>query len=276
MKRISIGTAVLLVVTVALLMAQQVSPLYFPVNAQSGTTYTVLATDCGKLVTFNNGSAVAVTLPQSSATFFPPGCTVEMTDYGAGTATITPTTSTINNGGSNYALLTGQSVKIYADASNNYQVAPGKGTGLPDPGANGLVVRTASLTTSHVSIAVTAPLTVSNADGTAGNPTVAAPWEAVNTVSFSSTPTFNLSLGQVQTITLTGNVTSSSISNGVAGEVYQFIICQDGTGGRTFVWPSGLHGTMTIGSTLSLCSSQLFTALNSTTLYAVASGLINQ
>lgn len=99
---------------------------------------------------------------------------------------------------------------------------------------------------------------------------------AVNTVSFSATPTFDLSLGGVQTITLTGNVTSSSISNGVAGKHYVFIVCQDGTGGRTLVWPGTFHGTMTVGSTLSICSAQAFDALTSTALYASAPGVINQ
>jgi hypothetical protein len=79
----------------------------------------------------------------------------------------------------------------------------------------------------------------------------------------------------VQTITLTGNVTSSSFTNGAAGKLYTFIICQDGTGGRTFAWGAAWHGAMTVGSTLSLCSAQTFAALNTTTLYAVAPGLVN-
>jgi hypothetical protein len=39
------------------------------VNAQTGTTYTVLTGDRGGLVTFTNGSAIAVTLPQAGGTF---------------------------------------------------------------------------------------------------------------------------------------------------------------------------------------------------------------
>src|SRR6266436_6707039 len=37
------------------------------VNAQTGTTYTVVTGDRGKLVTLSNVAAVAVTLPQASA-----------------------------------------------------------------------------------------------------------------------------------------------------------------------------------------------------------------
>ncbi len=35
------------------------------VNAQTGTTYTVASTDAGKIITFSNGSAITVTLPNS-------------------------------------------------------------------------------------------------------------------------------------------------------------------------------------------------------------------
>ena len=41
----------------------------FIVNAQTGTSYTVLSTDACKLVTFSNGSAIAVTLPQATGSF---------------------------------------------------------------------------------------------------------------------------------------------------------------------------------------------------------------
>jgi hypothetical protein len=42
-------------------------------------------------------------------------------------------------------------------------------------------------------------------------------------------------------MTLTGNVTSSSLtSSGVKGQIIDFIIHQDATGGRTFAWPSAL------------------------------------
>lgn len=66
-----------------------------PVNAQVGTTYTVLASDRGKVVTFNNASPVAVTLPQATGNFGA-GFYTEFVNIGAGLVTITPTTSTID------------------------------------------------------------------------------------------------------------------------------------------------------------------------------------
>lgn len=60
------------------------------------------------------------------------------------------------------------------------------------------------------------------------------------TVSYSATPTFDAALGNTFKITLTGNVTSSTLVNAVAGQILIFIICQDATGSRSFVWPSSL------------------------------------
>jgi hypothetical protein len=97
---------------------------------------------------------------------------------------------------------------------------------------------------------------------------------AVNTVTFSATPTFDASLGNTQKITLTANVTSSTLSNATAGQTINFLICQDATGGRTFVWPTNVKGGMTIGATLSKCSAQDF-IFDGTNAYAVSSGVTN-
>jgi hypothetical protein len=65
-------------------------------NAQSGTTYTVLAADMGKFLTFNNAGAQAVALPQAGTAGFEANKCFGIASIGAGTATVTPTTSTIN------------------------------------------------------------------------------------------------------------------------------------------------------------------------------------
>jgi hypothetical protein len=94
----------------------------------AGNAYTVLSTDCGKLLTFNDASAVAVTLPQGTGSFAAP-FVFAVQNYGAGTATITPTTSTINNGASSLAITTNAGDTIYTDGSGNYQVLSGGGSG---------------------------------------------------------------------------------------------------------------------------------------------------
>lgn len=63
-------------------------------------------------------------------------------------------------------------------------------------------------------------------------------------VAFSSTPTFDGSLGNSFKITLTGNVGSSTLSNVADGQLLLFEIIQDSTGNRTFVWPSNTSGGM--------------------------------
>lgn len=88
------------------------------VNAQTGTTYTFVVADFGKLVTFSNAGAIAVTLPQATTTFS--NFNVLVRNLGAGTVTITPTTSTIN-GAATYTLATNAIAFIVSDGTN-YQV----------------------------------------------------------------------------------------------------------------------------------------------------------
>jgi hypothetical protein len=98
-----------------------------PVNAQTGTSYTVNTTDRGKLVTHSNASAIAVTLPQASASF-PANWYYYTENRGAGTVTITPTTSTID-GAASVALTTNQGIGIASDGANYFTFNRGTGSG---------------------------------------------------------------------------------------------------------------------------------------------------
>jgi hypothetical protein len=109
-------------------------------NAQTGTTYTIVTGDRGKYLTLNNASPVAVTLPQAGGTF-PDGWYVLVQCLGAGTATITPTTSTIN-GTTTIALTTNQSCIIVSDGTN-YQAFIGQSSG--GSGANTALSNLASV-----------------------------------------------------------------------------------------------------------------------------------
>jgi hypothetical protein len=62
----------------------------------------------------------------------------------------------------------------------------------------------------------------------------------VQTGSFNATQTINAALGDTFELTLTGNVTSSSITNASKGMTLKVALTQDGTGGRTFAWPSNV------------------------------------
>lgn len=78
------------------------------------------------------------------------------------------------------------------------------------------------------------------------------------TVAFSSTPTFDCSLANDWKLTLTGNVTSSTLTHCTKGQSLSFTLCQDGTGSRTFAWPSNVLAGGTITPTLNVCSTQRF------------------
>jgi hypothetical protein len=64
--------------------------------------------------------------------------------------------------------------------------------------------------------------------------------QSAQVVTFSATPVFDCSKGQKFEITLTGNVTSSTITNVLPGMSLVFTIKQDATGGRTFVPPASV------------------------------------
>lgn len=128
---LALTTALVAVPLLAVAPAKAEVPQEF-INAQTGTTYTMLLSDCGKMVTFSNAAAVAVTLPQAgTAGKFFAGCFVDVQNKGVGTVTITPTTSTIN-AHTTLVLTTGQGAKIVSD-STNYQTQLGSGLAQGNP-----------------------------------------------------------------------------------------------------------------------------------------------
>ncbi len=86
-------------------------------NAQTGTTYTITGADMGKVLSFANAGAIAVTLPQAGTAGFEAGKCFAMVTIGAGTATVTPTTSTINAGATK-AYATGVGSRVCSNGTN--------------------------------------------------------------------------------------------------------------------------------------------------------------
>ncbi|MBI2815448.1 MAG: hypothetical protein HYX72_00765 [Acidobacteria bacterium] len=100
---------------------------------------------------------------------------------------------------------------------------------------------------------------------------------ALTTVAFSATPTFDASLGNSFKITLTADVTSSSISNPQAGEQITLLLCQDGDGHRTMTWPSNLKlsgGSFRLTTTANKCD--VLTALYDGSNWYETSRAINE
>lgn len=57
-------------------------------NAQSGTTYTLVLTDAGKMVTMTNASSNTLTVPPNADVAFPVNTRIDVIQYGAGQTTI--------------------------------------------------------------------------------------------------------------------------------------------------------------------------------------------
>ena len=59
------------------------------INAQTGTTYTTVLADDGKLITADNASPIALTIPPASSVAYGIGTQINIMQLGAGTVTIT-------------------------------------------------------------------------------------------------------------------------------------------------------------------------------------------
>ena len=59
------------------------------INAQTGTTYTTVLTDDGKLFTADNASPIALTIPPATSVAYGIGTQINIMQLGAGTVTIT-------------------------------------------------------------------------------------------------------------------------------------------------------------------------------------------
>jgi hypothetical protein len=70
------------------------------INAQTGTTYTLVLGDAARLafVTMSNASASTLTVPPNSSVAFPVGSVVEGAQLGAGQVTLTPGSGVTING----------------------------------------------------------------------------------------------------------------------------------------------------------------------------------
>ncbi len=88
------------------------------VNAQTGTSYAILNGDRANLITFSNGSSIAATIAQAgAASQFATGWYAWLQNKGAGTVTLTPTTSTVA-GASTLVLVTNDAALLVSDGTN--------------------------------------------------------------------------------------------------------------------------------------------------------------
>jgi hypothetical protein len=212
------------------------------VNAQTGTSYTVLSTDACKLVNFSNASAIAVTVPQATTTFGA-GFSFDVQNIGAGSVTLTPTTSTIN-GSASLVIATNQGCTITSDGTNwlvsactalGSTGAPGGSNTQLQYNNSGVFGGISGLTTdgSHLALATagaasTPSLLVSGAPF-AGTGTTSFPLVYINT-SGASAPTVFATAGTL----FGGNASGTSVNlvDFYANGVQKFVV--NGFGAVTF------------------------------------------
>ena len=71
------------------------------INAQTGTTYTTVLTDDGKLITADNAASIALTIPPNSSVAYGIGTQINVMQLGVGVVTITAGAGvTLRSGGS--------------------------------------------------------------------------------------------------------------------------------------------------------------------------------
>jgi len=94
------------------------------VNTQTGTTYTLVIGDKGKVVEMNNGSSNTCTVPPNSSVAFPVGSRLAVTRYGAGSTTIVAGSGvTLRSSGSGLAIDAQYGVvEIYKRATDEWVV----------------------------------------------------------------------------------------------------------------------------------------------------------
>ena len=73
-------------------------------NAQTGTTYTLVLLDDSKVVTLSNASAITLTIPTNASVAFPIGSQVNIVQLGAGQVTVGGAGVTIRSQGTRLKL----------------------------------------------------------------------------------------------------------------------------------------------------------------------------
>jgi hypothetical protein len=70
------------------------------INTQTGTTYTLVLGDAGKLITMSNASAITLTVPTNSSVAYATGTRIDIAQLGAGQVTISGAGITFTSKGS--------------------------------------------------------------------------------------------------------------------------------------------------------------------------------
>jgi hypothetical protein len=219
-----------------------------PVNAQTGTSYTLLTTDLAKLVSFNNSSSIAVTLPSANTTGFKAGFWFDLTNIGGGPVTLTPISGTIN-GAASLTVTSSNHGRVVSDGTNWLFAGNGGATAI---GGSTSGYRKLSITnntgTENTQIAITADyLSLADTNGfsfavTSVNCVInygATGSFSAGSGSFDGTGTFTTSTWYYHWVISNGSTTSclgsasSSAPTMPAGYTFKMLVGANQTDGST-------------------------------------------
>lgn len=95
------------------------------INPQTGTTYTFVLADAGKICEFSNAAAITVTVPPNSSVAFPVGAQIEVTQTGAGKTTLAQGSGVTITSLASYKSIAGQyaSATLYKRATDTWQLS---------------------------------------------------------------------------------------------------------------------------------------------------------
>lgn len=119
------------VLTAAQMNQLQASVWSDDVNAQTGTSYTLVLTDAGKQVTMTNAAASTLTVPPNSSVAFDVGVEITIIQLGAGAVTLTAGAGvTINSLATSFAMSQYQVATLVKQATNTWIANLGGGSGV--------------------------------------------------------------------------------------------------------------------------------------------------
>jgi hypothetical protein len=101
-----------------------------PINAQTGTAYTVALSDVGKLITRSNAAASTLTLPSNATAAVPVGTSIPVQNVGAGAITISAGSGATLDTGSETALGGGRRAILTKTGTNSWAVFIGESVGV--------------------------------------------------------------------------------------------------------------------------------------------------
>ncbi len=96
----------------------------------------------------------------------------------------------------------------------------------------------------------------------------------IQTIAYATSINFDASIAGEFDLTLTGNVSSSTLNNVVAGQLLVFVITQDATGNRTFAWPANISNPGAIAPQAGVTSLQMFLVRGNGTTIVPASPML--